>query len=104
MINQCSSTPSGDHANSAPNWSAHKSIDCWAAGIQMIYQHDGVNGCWNSKGNGQPGALYVECPPEEEDTCPVAEPPPCGTKLGNPVQKEGLEWVKVVEIEGGNRN
>lgn len=55
-------------------------IDCWESrgGVgqqgQVIYAHarqDGLGGCINIYGQGNTGALYVECPPESECTGPL---------------------------------
>jgi len=78
MINTCSSSPSGTYSTAANHWSGHKSIDCWAMGIHIIYQHDNVNGCWSaSDSHTTAGALYVECPTSNyqysayaSNTCP----------------------------------
>ena len=72
MINSCSAHAAGPFKNSPNNWGDHKSIDCWAMGIKIMYQHDGVNGCYDPSGHGRTGTLYVECPKTGEPQGPHA--------------------------------
>ena len=37
MINQCSNNVNGPFQDAANHWGGHKSIDCWAMGIETIY-------------------------------------------------------------------
>merc|ERR1712037_93862 len=91
MIRKCSAKVDGPFKEAAPKHSAHRSIDCWDMGIKVMYQHLGVNGCWNAKGNGKTGALLWNVRRHEVSCSDIVVNPTHGpVNTGN--------WISVSKI------